>query len=85
MNFINFHWIQNAPYIQRSFLRSLKQWSSSLARNLTPLLSVAIREVQLPPSETFSAQIQSSRRYLIFIPFLIINQSLLYSYGVQVT
>nr|CAI5828586.1 unnamed protein product [Callosobruchus analis] len=81
MNLINFHWIQNAPYIQRSFLRSLKQWSSSLARNLTPILC----EVQLPPSETFSAQIQSSRRYLIFIPFLIINQSLLYSYGVQVT
>nr|CAI5828926.1 unnamed protein product [Callosobruchus analis] len=85
MNLINFHWIQNAPYIQRNFLRSLKQWSSSLARNLTPILSVAIREVQLLPSETFSAQIQSSRRYLIFIPFSIINQSLLYSYGVQVT
>nr|CAI5867884.1 unnamed protein product [Callosobruchus analis] len=85
MNLINFHWIQNAPYIQRSFLPSLKQWSSSLARKLTPILSIAIREVQLLPSETFSAQIQSSRRYLIFIPFLIINQSLLYSYGVQVT
>nr|CAI5840608.1 unnamed protein product [Callosobruchus analis] len=85
MNLINFHWIQNAPYTQRSFLRSLKQWSSSLARNLTPILSVAIREVQLPPSETFSAQIHSSRKYLIFIPFLIINQSLLYSYGVQAT
>nr|CAI5824362.1 unnamed protein product [Callosobruchus analis] len=85
MNLINFHWIQNAPYIQRSLLQSLEQWSSSLARNLTPILSVAFREVQLSPSETFSAQIQSSRRYLIFISFSIINQSLLYSYGVQVT
>nr|CAI5868602.1 unnamed protein product [Callosobruchus analis] len=85
MNLINFHWIQNAQYIKRSFLRSLKQWISSLARNLTPILSVAIREVQLLLSETFSAEIQSSRRYLIFIRFLIINQSLLYSYGVQVT
>nr|CAI5854112.1 unnamed protein product [Callosobruchus analis] len=83
MNLINFHWIQNAQYIQRSFWRSLKQWSSSLARNLTPILSVAIREVQLPLSETFLAQIQSSRRYLIFIRFL--NQILLYPYGVQLT
>nr|CAI5850521.1 unnamed protein product [Callosobruchus analis] len=43
MNLINFHWIQNAPYIQRSFLRSLKQWSSSLARNLTPIQGVPER------------------------------------------
>nr|CAI5820754.1 unnamed protein product [Callosobruchus analis]CAI5825414.1 unnamed protein product [Callosobruchus analis] len=25
MNLINFHWIQNVRYTQRSFLRSLKQ------------------------------------------------------------
>nr|CAI5850277.1 unnamed protein product [Callosobruchus analis]CAI5857923.1 unnamed protein product [Callosobruchus analis] len=53
MDLINFHWIQNAQYIQRSFLLFLKQWSSSLALNLIPILSAAIPKVQLPLSETF--------------------------------
>nr|CAI5860935.1 unnamed protein product [Callosobruchus analis] len=45
MNLINFNSIQNAQYIQRSFLLFLKQRSSSLALNLIPISSVAIPEV----------------------------------------
>nr|CAI5841338.1 unnamed protein product [Callosobruchus analis] len=77
MILINFHWIQNDQYVQRSFLLFLKQWSSSLALNLTPILSVAIPEAYV--------QMQLSRRYLTFIPFLITNQNLLCSCGVQLT
>nr|CAI5852961.1 unnamed protein product [Callosobruchus analis] len=51
MNLINFHLIQNDQYIQRGFLLFLNQWSSSLALNLIPRLSVAISELQLHLSD----------------------------------